>query len=213
MKNNYSQLGWKAALLLALWLCAPVSAQAQIKIGTVNLRKVFESYWKTKQADEDLKERRAASEKIWSGMLEDFKRDQGEYNKLRAAANDQTLSKEEQDKRRKQGEAKLNELRESERSMAQYKTEAEKQLNDTMLRRRDGILTQIREMIVTKAKAGTFNLILDTSAESADRIEIVLFSSGFPDLTDEILTDLNSTAPAPLTPAPAEKPGAKSDKK
>ena len=74
MRKNYSQLGWKCLLLLALLLTAPAPAQAQVKIGTMSLRKVFEGYWKTKQADEDLKERRAASEKTWNGMLEDFKK-------------------------------------------------------------------------------------------------------------------------------------------
>ncbi len=199
-------------LVLALLLCAPAVTHAQVKIGTLNLRKVFEGYYKTKQADEDLKERRAASEKIWSGMLEDFKKDSAEHNKLRAAANDQAASVEEKEKRRKQAEAKLTELRESERSMSQYKAEAEKQLNDTMLRRREGILREIRDKIVTKAKAGSFNLIIDISAESADRTEFVLYYQGLPDLTDEILTELNFNAPAVTTPPPGEKPGAKDEK-
>ena len=59
-------------------------------------------------------------------------------------------------------------------------------------------MADIRERIVIKAKAGGYNLVLDISAESFNRTDVILFSSGLTDLTDEVLSDLNANAPAAL---------------
>jgi len=58
-----------------------------------------------------------------------------------------------------------------------------------------------------KARTANYGAVLDSAAESAVGTPIVLFNANLPDLTDEILTQLNATAPAgalqPTTPGPA----------
>ena len=75
------------------------------------------------------------------------------------------------------------------------------------------VFQELRERITTKAKAGGYNLVLDISAESINQTDVILFSSGLTDLTDEVLSDLNANAPASLLRD--EKPSAekKEDKK
>ena len=77
------------------------SALAQGRIATVDLRKVFDGYWKTKQADAALKDRAADIEKDHKTMLDDWKKTKEEYQTLLSEANNQTLSLEERDKRKK----------------------------------------------------------------------------------------------------------------
>ena len=61
---------------------------------------------------------------------------------------------------------------------------------------RDQIVREIREQINNKARIGSYTLVLDTSAESINQAPFVLYNTGQTDLTDEILTQINLTAPA-----------------
>src|SRR6266545_512091 len=50
-----SRMIFRSFLAVAFALAFTTSAQAQLKVGTANLRKIFEGYYKTKQADQMLK--------------------------------------------------------------------------------------------------------------------------------------------------------------
>src|SRR5437899_12305109 len=97
MKNGLCKL--ISGLLLFLVLSG--SAWAQTKIGTIDLRKVFENYWKKKQAEAQLKDRQADMEKEDKNMLEDYKRMKEDYQGLLASTNDQTVTAEERHQREK----------------------------------------------------------------------------------------------------------------
>ena len=58
------------------------------------------------------------------------------------------------------------------------------------------ILGEIRGVVSAKAAAGRYALVVDTSAESVNRAPVVLFSTNENDLSDAVLSQLNSTAPA-----------------
>ena len=100
------------------------SAWAQGRIATIDLRKVFEGYWKTKKADAQLKERAADMEKEHKNMLDDWKKAKDEYQTLLSEANNQTLSFEEREKRKKSAEDKLKQLKETEDTIQQYERQA-----------------------------------------------------------------------------------------
>src|SRR5689334_5290644 len=93
------------SLVVPLLFGGAPAAQAQAKIATVDLRKIFEGYYKTKQADAQLRDRGTEAEKQYSSMLEDYKKANEDYKKLVESANDQAVSAEERDKRKKSAEA------------------------------------------------------------------------------------------------------------
>ena len=77
---------------LLLFGLLTTSALAQTRIATVDLRKLFENYYKTKIADAALKDRAAEMDKSHNEMLNDWKKAKEEYQKLLMAANDQAIS-------------------------------------------------------------------------------------------------------------------------
>ena len=193
------------------------SAWAQGRIATVDLRKVFDNYWKTKQADAALKDRAADIEKDHKTMLDDWKKAKEEYQTLLTEANNQTLSLEERDKRKKSAEDKLKEIKDSEDAIAQYERQARTTLDEQRKRMRDSIVEEIRTTVNGKAKSAGYALVLDTAAESVNNTPIVLYSNNENDVTDAVLAQLNAGAP-PETPkqeAPAadKKDEKKKDKK
>src|SRR6266404_5225449 len=84
-------------LLLMGLLSGP--AWAQTKIGTINLPKVFDNYWKRKDAETALKDRETDIQKELQSMMSDFDKGKEEYQKLLTGANDQAVSSDERRKR------------------------------------------------------------------------------------------------------------------
>jgi len=193
-------------VLTPLLFCALLggSALAQGKLGTIDLRKVFDNYWKTKQADAALKDQAADMDKELKSFEADYKKAKEEYDKLIASASDQALSSEERDKRKAAAEKKLLDMKEIQQTGQQYATSARTTLDEKRRRLRDNILTEARGVINAKAKAAGYGLVIDSAAETANGTPIILYNAGESDLTDAILSQLNLNAPAEAS-KPAEK--------
>jgi outer membrane protein len=198
------------ALLLTAALALPFAAPAADRIAVVDLKKVFDGYWKTKQADLNLKEKAGELDKKRKDMVADYQKANEEYKKLVESVSDAVISTEERDKRKKSAETKLREIQEIEQSIGQFDRSARTQLGEQQRNMRDKIVVEIREVVNKKARTASYGAVLDSAAESAVGTPIVLFNANLPDLTEEILTQLNATAPAgalqPITPTPAPAP-------
>ena len=189
-------LGGFAAALVA------VSAQAQSKLAVVNMKTVFDGYWKTKQSDATVKERETEFKTERKKMEEDYEKLNGEFRELDKGSRDPAISAEEQKKRKDSANSKLLEIREIEQSVQNFDRNFRQQVADQITRMREKIFRDIREVVEAKANSGGYGLVLNTAAEIT-QIPVFLYVSGLPDMTQEILTELNAKAP----------PGALGDKK
>jgi Skp family chaperone for outer membrane proteins len=198
--------------LMLLGLLA-LPAAAQPRISTIDLKKVFDNYYKRLQADAALKERRIDLEKEYQAYVDDYKKAQTNYSNLVAASNDQSLSTEEREKRKTAAESKLLELKSSENTMRTFQSNAQDQLETQMKRMRDTILAEIRNAINAKAKAAGYTMVIDTAAESTSLAPIVLYNNGENDITDAILNQLNAGAPPPASTDAPKDTDKKDDKK
>ena len=185
------------------------SAQAQGRVATVDLRKVFDGYWKTKRADAQLKERAADMEKEHKTMLDDWKKGKDDYQTLLTDANNHVLSAEERDKRMKSAEDKLKQLKETEDTIQQYERQARTTLDEQRKRMRDNLVEEIRAALSSKAKSSGYGLVLDTAAESINNTPVAIYASKENDLTETVLLQLNANAP----PEPLKTDEPKTEKK
>jgi outer membrane protein len=190
------------------------SALAQTRIATVDLRKLFENYYKTKIADTALKDRAAEMDKSHVELLDGWKKAKDEYQKLLASANDQAVSSEEKDKRKKAAEDKLKEIKDTEDNITQFERQARTTLDEQRRRMRDNILVEINAVLKAKAKTGGYTMVIDTAAQTANETPIVLYSvPGDNDLTESLLSQLNAGAPVETPKAPASQPAEKAPMK
>jgi outer membrane protein len=189
-------------VLLAVLLLALLSwpAHAQTKIATIDLRKVFDDYYKTKAADGKLKEQAGDLSKESKAYMDQYQKGTEDYKKLLDEANNQAVSAEEREKRKKAAETKLLEIKELEQTMRQFDTTSRTTLQEQRRQMRERILKEIRVVVDLKAKAAGVNLVIDSAAESVNETPVVLFNTGENDLTAAVLDQLNATAP----PAPKE---------
>ena len=194
---------------LILFGMLTVPAFGQGRIATVDLRKLFDNYWKTKQADAALKDRAAEMDKSHKELLENWKKAKDDYLKLSSAAGDQAVSADEREKRKKSAEEKLKDIKDMEDNIQQFERQARTTLDEQRRRMRDNILSEIRTALNGKAKAGNFGMVVDVAGQTINETPVVLYSTGENDLTDALLTQLNAGAPAGALKEdekPAEKP-------
>ena len=207
------------ALMIAFFLNAPSQAETN-KIGIIDFQRVFEKYYKTKLAQTQVDEQTADFEKRKKGMLDDYQKANREYNKLMESAKDQAVSSDERDRRKSAAEKKLLEINEIEQDAKLFQRTTEEQLKMQARRMTENILRDIRELVDAKARAGGFTLVIDVSAKSATGTPIVLYTNGQNDVTQDVILQLNSTAPVGLVksddvkdPTEDKKDEKKGDKK
>jgi outer membrane protein len=213
MKTNLIPCLLLASSLFVVAADAPAPAPSAQKIAVIDLRKAFDNYWKTKQADANLKEQAADLEKARNRLVDDYKKGQEAYKKQLDGANDPALSAEERDKRKKAAENELLALRRIEDDVKQFDNTSRTTLGEKQRRVRDQILSEIKDKIKARAKAGNYTMVIDTAAESINNTPFVLYTaSSDNDLTDAILAELNLNAPKE-TPKDAPKDGEKRNEK
>jgi outer membrane protein len=187
------------------------SALGQGRIATIDMGKVFDNYWRTKQAQANIEDQRADMKKELDGFVSDYNKAKEEYQKLLASASDQALSVEERDNRKGAAEKKLLDMRELEQTISQYQKHADQTLREKVRRMQDNIVKEIRDVVNAKAKSAGYTLVLDVAGTSMNNVPVVIYSNGENDLTKEILDQLNAGAPPDLPKASEKKDEGKKD--
>jgi len=179
------------------------SALAQQKIATVDLRKLFDGYWKTKQAETALNDRKAELDKEDRGFLDNLQKDRDEYQKLLDAAADQAISADERDKRKQAAADKFAEIKDSQTAIVQFERQAQATLSAQTQRMRSDIIKEISAAVSSKAKAAGYTMVVDTASDNANQTSVVIYNDGQNDLTAAVLAQINAGAPIDLNKAAA----------
>jgi outer membrane protein len=184
------------ASILCVWLGLAAAASAQGKVGLIDLRKVFDDYHKTRTADARLKDQAADLDKERKAMMDQYQKASDDYKAALEGANDQAVSIDEREKRKKTAESRLLDIKKLEQDIGQFDRQARATLEERQRDLRDKILVEIRGVINSKAKSAGYSLVIDSAAESINKTPVVMYTTGENDLTAAVLLELNANAPA-----------------
>jgi Skp family chaperone for outer membrane proteins len=173
------------------------SASAQTKLASVDLKKVFDNYWKKTLAYSNLTNKENEYNKDLKVQKDGLINEQNEYKQLLDQANDPALSTEERDKRRQAATAKAKDMSADQSLLEQTLMKDKSLLADEYQRVNDNLRTDIQKVVADKAKAGGYTLVLNATGPD------VLYVNASTDLTDAVLKDLNAGAPEAPKPASA----------
>jgi outer membrane protein len=199
------------SLLLAACLGGASTASAQIiKVGTVDMKKIFESYYKTKDAEARINEARNSAKKELDDRMDVYNKGAAEVKKLNEEIDKPELSKENKEQRSKARDEKVAELKTMEREINEFRVTREKQLQEQSVRMRGGIVDEINKVVTDKVKAESFQMVFDKSGPSLNGVPVVLFAKEEFDFTNDVITALNKNKgkeePAPKADAAAVPP-------
>lgn len=207
-----------SCVLLSLALGTTTVHAQNLKLGTVDMKKVFENYYKTKDAEARINDARNAAKKELDDRMDVYNKGVAEVKKLNEEMESAALGKEAKEQKAKLRDEKIGELKTMEREVNEFRVTREKQLQEQSVRMRGGIVDEINKVIEDKVKADGYDLVVDKSGPSLNGVPIVLYSRESYDFTNEVVTILNKNkgaadaAPAKADPAGA-KPAKASDKK
>jgi Skp family chaperone for outer membrane proteins len=184
-------------LLTAAFLAAACAAgAAETKVATVDMKKLFSGYYKTKLAQTSLESRKAELRKEIKDMADGLEKAQADYKQLLEQSADQALSADERDKRKLAAAEKAKEIANSRTAIEQFQRQAESQLADQSQRMSGNLVTEIQKAVADKAKTGGYTAVLNSASN-----EVVVFASDANDLTASVLAQLNAGQPVDVTPS------------
>jgi len=195
--------------VLALFMMALLTGTTfgQTRIGTIDLKKAFDTYWKRKEALSTLNDEKNDLEKDLKNMVDDARKTREAYQKLLSDASDSAISSDEREKRKKLAEDKFKQVREREDDATRFQRDAGARLDERQKRFTDTLVNEIRSVISVVAKGHGFAQVLDISSP------VVLYTTSESDITDEVIKQLNANAPAAKTDDTEKKDEKKSEKK
>lgn len=173
-------------------------AHADNKIATVDMKKLFNGYYKTKLAQTSLENRKVDLRKEIKDMADNLEKAQASYKQLLDQASDPAISSDEREKRKQAADAKAKEIANSRGAIEQFQRQAEAQLADQSQRMSVNLVTEIQKAVSDKAKAGGYSVVLNSAS-----VETVVYSANDNDLTTAVLDQLNAGAPIDLPTPPA----------
>ena len=203
--------------ILALTLAFPIAALAQgtPKIGTVDMQRAFKEYNKTKEAEVKINDAKNAAKKEYDDRAEAYKKALDEINNLNKQLESPALSADKKTQTAKERDDKIANIKNMEREISDFRQTRERQLQEQLMRVREGIVKEITDVVMEKVKATNMDLVFDKSGMSINGVPFLLFSHDNIDFTNDIIAVLNkpgraasSTARAnpSSTPARAAKP-------
>ena len=170
---------------------ATASAQSMVKVGTVDMKKVFESYYKTKDAETRINEARNGAKKELDDRMETYQKGAAEVSKLVEEINNPALGKEAKENKAKARDEKVGELKGMEKEITEFRQTREKQLQEQSARMRQGIVDDINKVVLEKVKADSYDLVFDKSGMSLNGVSVVMYAKDSYEFTDAVVTALN----------------------
>ena len=204
-------------------LCAlTATAQADIKIASVNVQELYTKFYKRFETETSLQKLLSEIKAELKGREDNLRKLQGEYEGIRKKY-DPSLSDTAVAKLREQLQAKGNELKAAEQEYMDTQKRKEKAILEHRNSEMRLLMEDVQTAINTVADQSGSDLVLDSGAISPQP-QIGIGTRVFPymkkdvDLTPEVLKQLNSGAPEGFDPdaelkrlygTPAAAPAAK----
>jgi outer membrane protein len=210
MKNSLS-------IIFALTLACPIGAFAQgtLKIGTVDMQRAFKEYNKTKEAEVKINDAKNSAKKEYDDRAEAYKKALDEINNLNKQLESPALSADKKTQTAKERDDKIANIKNMEREISDFRQTRERQLQEQLMRVREGIVKEITDVVMEKVKANHFDMVFDKSGMSINGVPFLLYAPDNVDFTNDIIAVLNKPGRAPsstaktnpsATPARAAKP-------
>ncbi|MGI8431432.1 MAG: OmpH family outer membrane protein, partial [Chthoniobacterales bacterium] len=133
------------ALLAMLFL--PRASEAQLRIGTVDVNRVFQSSAKTKEAEAKINEAKSAATSEFNVRADAYKKAIEEVTQLNQQLEAPAFSAEAKTAKAKVRDDKIAQIKTMEREITQFRQTREQELQQQMQRAKEQIVRQITDVV------------------------------------------------------------------
>jgi outer membrane protein len=181
------------SLVLTSMLALPLAAfgQGTLKIGTINMDRAFKEYSKTKEAEKKVNDAKDSAKKEFDDRTDSYKKALEEVNNLNKQLESTALSADKKTQLAKDRDDKINNIKNMEREINEFRVTRENQLREQALRMRDGIVKEIMDVVNDRVKTMNMDLVFDKSGLSVNGVPSLLYSRDSYDFTNDVVAALN----------------------
>ncbi len=184
--------------ILVAGVTLAITARAEERIVFVNLDRIFNSFYKTKMADGQLKQQASEFNTERKKLTDDLEKLQQDYNAVHDEALNTALSDDVRDQKKTEAEDKIIEIRENQAKITRLDDSIRRQLGDQMRRMQKRIVDEIRLAIQNYARTEGVTAVLDSSALTPNGVEMAIYTDVKNDISDEIIEIINKGKPADM---------------
>jgi outer membrane protein len=198
------------SLALTSMLALPLAAfgQGTLKVGTINMDRAFKEYSKTKEAEKKVNDAKDAAKKEFDDRTDAYKKSLEEVNNLNKQLESTALSADKKTQLAKDRDDRINNIKNMEREINEFRVTRENQLREQALRMRDGIVKEIMDVVNDKVKTLNMDLVFDKSGMSVNGVPALLYSRDSYDFTNDVVAALNKPGRASMVSTEGSSAGA-----
>lgn len=194
MISSLHMKNFRMLIVVATLMAMVGSASAQSKIASVDMKKLFNGYYKTRMAQSALEKKKSDLRKEIKDMADGLDKAKAEYKEDLDQADDQAISADERDRRKLVATQKAKDVNDSQAAIEQFQRQAEAQLSEQSTRMSGNLVTDIQKAVAEKAQSGGYAVVVNSSNPEA-----VVYANPDNDITEAVLTQLNAGAPIDVT--------------
>ncbi len=168
-----------------------------MKIGIVDMNRVFAEYYKTKDADKVVNEQKEAAKKELETINNDYKKLLDNYQKLATEIKDPAIGEELRKEKQKEAQEVASKARALEREKKELSDRRQRMLLTEVDRKRKALIEEIQDVVGDMAKKKNYDIVFDKSGLGTRGIPFLLHSKDAVDFSEELIGELNKNAGSP----------------
>ncbi|WP_395743399.1 OmpH family outer membrane protein [Prosthecobacter sp.] len=187
------------SVFTALLLATVSLPAADLKIGVIDMSKVFQEFHKTKTAAEKYKANFDKAGQEMNERQEKYKVLATEIQKLQKVGQDPIITPEQRAKYNAELNEKVKEIRALEMEMQEFAERRHQQLKQEDMTIRKGLYEEILVVVRAQSEKGGYDFVFDKTGVSLSTVPILVYvkPGSSTDLTDQLIVELNKDAPPP----------------
>lgn len=187
---------WMIVMVTVLTWCGWGSLEAkaqdlQTGIVFVDMESVFTNYYKTRDAEAQLKEQADEIKAERKTLIEKLEKLQEQLSGLRSQAQSTALKDDVRSAKRAEAEDKLLEIKDEETKIRRLEESAQRRMDEQSRRARTRLVEEINGVIRTHAATRGYLAIIDSSGNTLNGLPSVVYFNPKNDVTDEIIALIN----------------------
>jgi outer membrane protein len=179
--------------MLIIGATAFAAQAADMKVGVVDMEKIFQSYHRTVDLNAKMKVKEESFVEIAEAREKELKALEAHTSKLaQDVINPSPLFNEEAlEKKRKEAQAAQMKFKTEVEKFKEYVKVERKKLLTQLQKDRDALVEQLNGKIKDYADANGFDLLLDSSGKTSNRMSTTVYFRKSLDVTDAIIAAVN----------------------
>ncbi|WP_309387612.1 OmpH family outer membrane protein [Cerasicoccus frondis] len=175
--------------LLAFGAMSVAFAQNSPVILTVNVAKLYDGYWKAKEAEAKFQSSIENAQQEIQTMISEGMQMTESLQELQAESSSPAISDERKKEIAAEAQEKIKTIQQKERDVNQFRQTTDRQLQQRRQAITELHLSDIQAVVTEVAKSKGADLVLNTQGLA------VVYSSEAMDITDDVMTKLNADKP------------------